>query len=231
MIRVILADDEAMALRRLERLCGALPGVEVVAACGGSEAALAAMREEPCDAALLDIDMPGLSGLDVAALRGADGPAVIFVTAHPEHALAAFGVGATDYLLKPVEAERLARALGRVRAARGPYGTAFSDPIAVPGARGLRLVRPEEISHAILEGETLEIHTSEGPLICAWTLGELERRLPERFVRVSRRALVSLDAVALLSPEEDGGAVATLRGGARVEVSRAAARALRRRLG
>ncbi len=226
MIRVILADDEAMALRRLERLCAALPGVEVVAACSGSEAALAAMREEPCDAALLDIDMPGLSGLDIAALRGPDGPAVIFVTAHPEHALAAFGVGATDYLLKPVDGGRLDRALSRVRPARGA-----GDPVAVPGARGMRLVRPEEISHAILEGESLEIHTAQGPLICAWTLGELERRLPDRFVRVSRRALVSLDAIALLSPEEDGGAVATLRGGERVEVSRAAARALRRRLG
>lgn len=201
-----------------------MPNVEVIASCSTSEEALRALREEPCDSALLDIDMPGLTGLDLAALRGADGPEVIFVTAHPEHALAAFGVGATDYLLKPVDAERLAKALSRLR-------SRSTGPLAIPGARGLRLLRPEEISHAILEGETLSIHTQAGVLVCSWTLGELERRLPETFVRVSRQALVSLDAICLLTPEEDGGAIATLKGGERVEVSRAAARALRKRLG
>ncbi len=226
MIRVILADDEALALQRLNRLVSSLPGVEIVASCATSADALSALREEPCDVAFLDIDMPGLSGLDLAALLGEDGPEVVFVTAHPEHALAAFGVGATDYLLKPVDAQHLARALARVRPR-----AASPDPLAIPGARGLRLVRPEDISHATLDGETLTIHTREGPLICALTLGDLERRLPDRFLRVSRRALVSLDAITLLSPGEDGGAIATLRGGALVAVSRAAARALRRRLG
>lgn len=227
MIRLILADDEELARRRLERLAGALPEVEIVALCATAEAALAAIREEPADLALLDIDMPGLSGLDVAALRGPDGPAVVFVTAHPQHALAAFGVGATDYLLKPLDPERLARALARVR----PRPSAAPEPLAIPTARGLRLLRPAELSHAVLDGETLLLHTADGVIYSSLTLGELERRLPAGFLRVSRRALIAIDALSLLAPAEDGGAVAHLRGGAQVAVSRASARALRRRWG
>lgn len=228
-MRVLIADDEALARQRLERLAAALPDVEVLATCASADEALAALRSEPVDVALLDIDMPGLSGLDLAALLGPDGPRVVFVTAHPQHALAAFGVGALDYVLKPVDAERLGRALDRVR--REP-AAASRDPIAVPGPRGVRLLRPDAITHAVIDGESVVVHTDGQATYTDWPLTELERRLPaDRFVRVHRRALVALDAVDLLQPNDEGGYTARLRSGATVTVSRAAARALRRRLG
>lgn len=229
MIRVLVVDDELLARQRLERLLGAVPDVEVVAACASAEEAAGVLREEAVDLALLDIDMPGLSGLDAAALMAREGLAVVFVTAHPEFALAAFGVGARDYLLKPVDAERLGRAVDR---ARRPSPAISSDPLAIPGARGVRLVAPAELSHAVIEGESVALHVGEQVLYTDWTLNELERRLPPaRFVRVHRRALVALDAVVLLEPNDEGGYLARLRSGATVVVSRAAARALRRRLG
>lgn len=228
-MRVLIADDEQLARQRLERLAAALPDVDVLAVCASATEALTALRSEPVDVALLDIDMPGLSGLDLAALLGPDGPRVIFVTAHPEHALAAFGVGAVDYVLKPVDAERLGRALDRARPSAAKLAP---GPLAFPGPKGVRLLRADEITHAVIEGESVEVHTADQVVYTDWPLAELERRLPaDRFVRVHRRALLALDAVELLQPSEEGGYLARMRSGATVVVSRAAARALRRRLG
>ena len=226
-MRVVIADDEALARQRLERLVRALPDVELIAVCSTSDEALEVLKHEPVDLALLDIDMPGLDGLELAALLGRSGPPIVFVTAHPEHALAAFGVGARDYVLKPVDADRLARAVDRARPTAAPR----VDPLAVPGARGVALIDVGAVTHAILVGESLEIHAGPRVWFSDASLSELERRLPaDRFVRVHRRALLALDAVELLRPTEDGGYTACVRGGAEVPVSRAAARALRRRL-
>jgi two-component system LytT family response regulator len=227
-VRIVIADDELLARQRLERLAGALPDVELVAICATAADALDALRHEAADVALLDIDMPGLSGLEVAALVGNGGPKVIFVTAHPEHALAAFGVGALDYLLKPVDAARLAAALSRVTATPRRE---TADPLPFSGPQGVRLVLPAEITHAVIDGETVCVHAGGRALFTELTLNELERRLPaDRFVRVHRRALVAIDAIELLEPNDEGGYVARLRDGDRVGVSRAAARGLRRRL-
>lgn len=228
MIRVLLVDDERLARERLIRLLGALPEVSLVAACERAEEAAAILASEALDLALLDIEMPGLSGLDLAGLVARDGPAVVFVTAHPEHALAAFGVGALDYLLKPVSAERLARVLERLRR---PAPPAARDPLPFPGPRGVRLVRPDEITHAEIDGETVAVHAAGQVLFTELSLNELERRLPpERFLRVHRRALLALDAVLLLEPTEEGGFLARMRDGSTVPVSRASARGLRKRL-
>jgi len=231
MIRVLAADDELLARKRLERLLGAIPGVALLEVCTSGEAVLARLGGEdpPPDLLLLDINMPGLTGLDVSSMLPVE-TAVVFVTAHPEHALEAFGVGARDYLLKPVDAERLRRAIERIQSQLKPPESppgrlAFSTP------RGVRLVRPEVVSHAVFDGNTVVVHAEGKPLFVDGSLSDLERRLdPERFVRVHRRALVNLDCVTLLAPTDTGGFVAHMGSGERVQVSRQSARQLRRRL-
>lgn len=227
-MRLALADDELLARQRLARLLGELEDLEVVAVCASGAELLLALEEEPVDAVLLDVDMPGLDGLSLAQRLQALAVPVIFVTAHPEHALMAFEVGAVDYVVKPVERARLERALTRVRAP-APQGSA--GPIALPGGRGIRLLHPDEVTHAEVDGSGVVVHTASGPVHTEWSLAELERRLPsDRFVRVHRRALVALSAVEWLEGR-DGAMVLRLRSGERVAVSRGAGRALRRRLG
>src|SRR5687767_12386695 len=106
-LRVLVADDEAIARERSIRLLGAIEGVEIAGECMNGEQVLAWLERDEVDVVLLDIQMPGLSGLDATALILEDGPYVVFATAHPEHAVRAFDVGAEDYLLKPLDAARL----------------------------------------------------------------------------------------------------------------------------
>ena len=116
-IRVLLADDEPLARRRLLRFLRAEPDVEVVAECADGQAAVAALHEHAVDVALLDVQMPDLSGLEVvAAVEPARLPVVVFVTAFDEYAVRAFEVHALDYLLKPVTAARFQAAFARARA-------------------------------------------------------------------------------------------------------------------
>ncbi|MEZ4382167.1 MAG: response regulator, partial [Nannocystaceae bacterium] len=115
-LRILIADDEALARRRLLRLLGELPGVEVAGECSSGAEVLAALDGgAEVDVVLLDIRMPGLSGIETGALFPDDGPEIIYTTAYGEHALAAFDVGAVDYLLKPIDALKLRRALERAR--------------------------------------------------------------------------------------------------------------------
>jgi two-component system LytT family response regulator len=190
--------------------------------------------------------MPELSGIEALQLFPPDGPLVVFCTAHTAHAVAAFDVGAIDYLLKPVEPARLRKALERARErdARRRYRDELArlqsrapaeaplQRLALPTRQGIVLLDPADVSHAQLDGELVTVHTTEGEVLTALSLQELETRLPaERFTRVHRRALVNLEHVVRLEPNEVGGFVARTRAGKMVEVSRQAARELRRRLG
>jgi two-component system LytT family response regulator len=243
---VLVADDEAIARKRLVRLLAALPDVVVGGECADAHEVLDRVRAGDVDVVLLDIQMPELSGIDALQLFPQDGPVVIFCTAHAAHAVAAFDVGAVDYLLKPVDAARLRRALDRARdhdarrryrdeIARLQTRTSGRSPfprLALPTRQGITLVDPAQISHAELEGELVTIHAPGGPFLSALPLQDLESRLPEdRFVRVHRRALLNLEHVTRLEPNEVGGFIARMRDGQAVEVSRQAARDLRRRLG
>lgn len=244
-LRVLIADDEEVARKRLARLLGAIPGVEACGECHDGEGVLRAVREGGVDVILLDIQMPGLSGLDAMALLPAESPYVIFCTAHAEHAVQAFDVGAIDYLLKPVEAARLQKALERARSRdsvrrfrdelerqRGQRAEPGLRRLAVPTRNGIVLVDPKDISHAVLDGELVTIHAAQGPLLTDLSLQELQARLPEgTFERVHRRALLNLEQVARLEPNDVGGYTARTHRGELVEVSRAAARDLRKRLG
>ena len=138
-LRILIADDELVARRRLARLVAALPGSTVCGEVADGEAVLDTVRAGGVDVVLLDIHMPGLSGLDALALLPAGGPHVILVTAHPDHAVEAFEHGAVDYVLKPVDAARLQKALERARSRRAP-------PPAPSPAPGEAPARPLDLS-------------------------------------------------------------------------------------
>jgi two-component system, LytTR family, response regulator len=242
-LRALVADDELMARRRMRRLLSALPDVEIVAECGSGEEALAELDRVEVDVAFLDIRMAGLSGLDVSEVAVELGVEVVLTTAHPEHAVAAFEHGALDYVLKPVEAERLATALTRVRRRLDMARVSSANPAAPSGGSALdrlplevrgevRLVRPDDISHAVLDGGLVTVWVGAESLFTELSLNELERRLPAgSFERVHRQALLNLRRVDRLKPRPTGGYLALTTDGHEVPVSRQAARALRRRLG
>jgi two-component system, LytTR family, response regulator len=232
-LRVLAADDELLARKRLERLLTAMPGVEFLGACASAEELLARLDDEDCDVVLLDIQMPGLTGLEAGALMPDGGPLVVFVTAHERHALEAFGVGAIDYVVKPVEAARLGRALDRARRrlAPAPVAGAGAPRLAIETKGGVLLLDPGEITHVEVEGAlTAVVSLAQGRVLTEMSLGKLGERLGG-FERVHRQALVNLARVRRLEPLASGGYVAHLDGGGAVPVSRAVARRLRRRLG
>jgi DNA-binding LytR/AlgR family response regulator len=233
-LRVLIADDELVARMRLARLLAALPGTTVCGEVSDAQAVLDTVRAGGVDVVLLDIHMPGLSGLDALALLPAGGPQVILITAHTDHALEAFEHGAVDYVLKPVEASRLQKAMDRARARLAPPSLepARWDRLPIPTRQGIVLVAPDSISHATLEDELVTVFTSQGDYLTDFSLQELVDRLPdEGFYRVHRRALLNLAQVTRLEPLETGGYLARTARGHTVEVSRQSARELRRRLG
>ncbi len=149
-LRVILADDEPLALQLLQALVSRQPSVEVVAACKNGRDVLKAVRNHSVDVLILDIEMPGMTGFDVVyALQGDVLPMVIFVTAYSDYAVQAFDVHAVDYLLKPIDAERMDLALDRALARRRQLESPLSDKGSVVEAAARinteqRLVSPSE---------------------------------------------------------------------------------------
>ncbi|MBE2254499.1 MAG: response regulator transcription factor [Myxococcus sp.] len=238
-LRVLIADDEQLARARLTRLLSAMEGVTLVGEAKDGEEVLTRVRAGGIDVVLLDVQMPKLTGVEAMALWPVEGPWVVFCTAHAEHAVKAFEVDAVDYLLKPIEPDRLKRALdkARQRETRETFSAAVKKHQAIPRLpvqtrQGLVLLDPSAVTHAVLEGELVTVHTKDASFLTDYSLNDLEQRLPAgRFERVHRRALLNLEAVARLEPLETGGYLARTTTGHSVEVSRQAARDLRKRLG
>jgi len=238
-LRLLVADDERPALDELIALLTADPRVgSLITASTGSEA-LRLLSTERIDAAVLDIHMPGLSGLDLAQalLRFEHRPPVVFVTADEESAVAAFDLEAVDYVLKPVRAERLERAVGRVidvLSARVPTATtelAVQPPatLAVTLGSTTRLVRRDAILYVQAQGDYARLHTVDGGFLVRVPLTDLERQWADAgFVRVHRSYLVALEHVTRL---QLGGASPTITiGAATVPVSRRLLPSLREQL-
>lgn len=244
-LRVLVCDDEMMARKRVLRLLGEMQGIEATIECESGEQVLAKLREEEVDVAVLDINMPGISGLETVMQMPEERPYIIFLTAHPEHAVQAFDVGAVDYLMKPVDDTRLATALARARkaldqgSASAPREGEDARPsagrigkLAIATHGGAALVSPDDVTHATFDGTLVTVHTAARSILTDDTLQDLEAKLPPGpFERVHRRAIVNLDHVDRLESVDSGGYVACLSTGKRVDVSRQSARRLRRRLG
>lgn len=232
--RVLIVDDEPLAVDRLRHLCAALPDVVVAGEAGDGDTALRMLADTAPDMLLLDIAMPGLSGLEVAqALEAvARPPAVVFCTAFDQHALAAFEVSAVDYLLKPVSAERLQRAVDRVRL-RPPVAEAVTwlEELWVPHRSEMIRLAIEDVSLIEAERDYVRLHVPGGSFLLHHTMTALEQRLdPERFLRLHRSAIVRADAVIRLRRDEVGTWFAVLIDGTEQRVSRSGLGAARRLL-
>lgn len=236
MIRTLLIDDEQPARERLKQLLAAHPDVAIVGEADDGVRAAEQISELAPDLVFLDIQMPGASGLDVAASLGYPRPAVIFCTAFDQYAVDAFEVSALDYLLKPVNRARLAAALDRVRTMTPAKAPANHDPaleqltsaagmtptrfLARRGARFRVVPAAEVIAFTCAEGVT-HLITAADRLTMQPTLAALARRLDaQRFFQVSRTAIVGLDAIAEARPFSDGTGEIVLANGQTMVVAR-----------
>jgi two-component system, LytTR family, response regulator len=246
MIRTLVIDDEQPARERLKQLLSAHPDVEVVGEADDGVQAAETIAELAPDLVLLDIQMPGASGLDVAASLGKPRPAVIFCTAFDQYAVDAFELSALDYLLKPVNRARLAAALDRVRASAYAHATARRDraieqltqatgmaPTRFLAKRGNRfrvVAARDVVAFTFVEGVT-HLLTATEQLSMQPTLASLARRLDsENFFQVSRNAIIRLDAVKEAKPFSDGTGEILLANGQTMIVARRRWRALLDRL-
>ncbi|HTT61483.1 MAG TPA: response regulator [Bryobacteraceae bacterium] len=242
MMRALVVDDEAPARERLRQLLAAVPDVEVIGEAANGEQAVERIGELEPDVVLLDIQMPGASGLEVAACLPRPRPKIIFCTAFDQYAVDAFELHAVDYLLKPVSRIRLARAMERVREKPELEAEADVDRVteAVHGkctrllARcggRIRIIPQKEVVYFSSEGGLTFLHTCDRKYVLDPTLNDLEDRLdPNLFFRISRGAMVSLDAVAEVLPLVGGIANVALHTGAVLEVSRRRVKELLERL-
>lgn len=253
-IRAILADDERPARAFLRALLDQRPDVQVVAeAQTGVEAVTVIEREKP-DLAFLDLQMPELDGLGVVrTVRRRFLPLIVFVTAYEEYALRAFDANAVDYLLKPVDADRLTEALTRVQdrlertelrgseatrihAAAAMYEAAaplpYLERIPVRSRDVVTLLPVRQIASIVAERELLHITTvkSEHHVI-TYRLKDLEARLdPAKFVRLGRGTLAAVDLITKVHIQSGGGYLVSLANGQELEVSRIQSRLVRERL-
>lgn len=236
-LAVLAVDDELPALEEVAWLLRADPRVAVVHTANGPAEGLRLLESQRLDGVFLDLRMPGLSGLDLARVlsRFAAPPAVVFVTAHDDAAVAAFDVGAVDYVLKPVRRERLAEAVRRVEdvvRAAGPAPDAppaADETIAVELAGRTRFVARSDVLRAEAAGDYARLHTADGSHLVRVPLAALEDRWGSAgFVRVHRSHLVAVSHVSELRTEP--GRVVVVVGGVEIVVSRRHTRQLKERL-
>lgn len=241
-IRVLIVDDEPLGRERLRMHLKDIVGVSVVAECAGGTSAVKSIVADKPDLVLLDIQMPDLDGFGVVEelrRRRIEVPMVIFVTAYDQHAVRAFEINAVDYLLKPVQVDRLVEAIERARARLArpdPEGWSRSlgELLATARAGGYlqqievrthgraEYVGVREIAWLKADGNYVEIHTAERTHLIRETLAELEGRLdPGIFLRVSRSALLNLNHVCRIQNAGRRGHEAVLDDGTCVPIRRA----------
>ena len=252
-LRALVVDDEAPAREELTWLLGRDPNVGSVRSAGSVSEALRALELEPVDVVFCDIKMPGLDGLDLARVlaRFAQRPHVVFVTAYDEHAIDAFDLRATDYVLKPVRAERLAEAVRRVVHAvamstqvsarmpaspapdaavdSGGGADANDETIAVELGGVTRFVQRSQVRYVEAQGDYARLHTDTSSHLVRVPLTTLEERWSSAgFVRIHRSTLVALPHVDEI--RVDGGRCSVRLGERELQVSRRHTKDLRDRL-
>jgi two-component system, LytTR family, response regulator len=226
MIRVVVVEDEPPARRQIVDLLRELPGIEIAAEAEDGRSGLAAIAQHKPDVVFLDVEMPHLRGNEIVPLLPAPRPAIVFVTAHAQHAVEAFASGAVHYLLKPISLIGLAQALSRVRPATDPLQKEWLR-IPVRRRSGTRLLKPCEVEALTAELGDSVAWTAEGRLPVDGSLGHWEARLSEHgFLRVHRNALVRLDAVREVTVDDE-----LLLGCGRLAISRRRMDEVRRALG
>jgi DNA-binding LytR/AlgR family response regulator len=256
-IRVLVCDDEPLAVRRLSSMLSRLPEVEIAATASNGREALDLLPHLDFDLALLDIEMPEIDGFDVVeamtsgALMRQDVPLIAFVTAFRRFAPKAFDSGAIDFLPKPVRLARLEQTLARAREAmagrqarrrlidlqgkldelrdnRDPYREAH---IWVPRRGENMRVDLDQVDRVVAEGPYVRLHVESNSFLHRQPISLIESKLdPARFLRVHRSHLVRIDYITAIRRTVHGGAELVLRDGERVPVGRKYSRAVRRRV-
>jgi two-component system LytT family response regulator len=242
-IRVVIVDDESLARDGIRLRLEREADIEVVGEFASADAALERLPDLSVDVMFLDVQMPGLSGLDLVERSGVDAvPAVVFVTAYDHYAIRAFGVRALDYLVKPYDDERFAEMLERVRARLGELrdGTLGrqvrqalarlgSDPtaegdatrVAVKTEHGVTFVRTDTIDWIEAARDHVRLHAGPDTFVLRRTLSSMLETLDaRRFVRIHRSAVVNVDRIVELQPFFHGEFIAVLKNGRRLKVSR-----------
>lgn len=251
-IRALIVDDEPVARRGIVRLLAREQDVDVIEQCSDGAGAVAAITRRAPDLVFLDVQMPELDGFGVIEAVGAQRmPAVVFVTAFDQHAVRAFDAQALDYVLKPIDPERFHRAVERARLHLGRGDEDFVRRVALaldtikrgdtrryPARLAIRsdgrvrLLDIDEVDRIVGAGNHVEVHAGPQRHLLRESLTRLEARLdPERFVRVSRAAIVGIDHVREVQPLFDGDFVVILKSGAQTGGSRRYRTALERLLG
>jgi len=220
-MRVLIVDDEPPARARLRRLLDSMQDVEIAGEARDGEEALAQVTALAPEAIFLDVQMPGASGLDVAASLADPAPAVVFVTAFDQYALQAFDAAAVDYLLKPVEPERLARAVQRLRKkVAGASARLAPAKLLIPDRGRTHVVPVADILWLEAADNYVVVHTADRAPLMRRPLGALLADLGEAFIRCHRSAAVALAHVVAVEPLEKGDATIRMHGDSRVPCSR-----------
>lgn len=233
-IRALIVDDEPLAREGIALLTEADPGLEIVGQCADGRSALEEIRALRPDLVFLDVQMPGLDGLEVlAGLRPEERPAVIFVTAHDRYAVRAFEIPAVDYLLKPFDDARFHAALGRARERilgsaapaprRGP-----SDRAAFKVGDGYLFFDTAEIVWIEAQGDRVRLAAGGHTHLARESLQSVERRLdPQRFLRVHRSFLVNAARIKRIVPAFYGDYDLIMSDGAKIRIGRGSREALK----
>ena len=232
-ISVLVVDDEPLARCNLTLLLGQEPGIGSIEECASGAEAVAAIRRRMPDLLFLDVQMPECDGFDVLELLGGDRPpAIVFVTAHDEYALRAFEAGALDYLLKPFDDARFARALARAREKIAYQASHRQAPrrLVVKAPGRLLFIHVSDVDWVEAASYYSCLHVGSETHAIRRTMAELERDLGDDFIRIHRSTIVNLDRVAGLELQSSGEYAVVLSTGVRLRLSRRYKQALQSRL-
>jgi two-component system LytT family response regulator len=240
-LRVLVVDDEPMAREGVRRMLAEDPAIADVRTCAGAAEALRLLEAGEVDLLLLDVQMPGMSGLELIEAHGQQRmPVTVFLTAYDRYAIEAFEAGAVDYLLKPFRDERFARAIARARsqveqrrlaAAGAPAATPPLERLIVRSASGMTFVPIGEIDWIEAADYYAVVHARGVQHLVRMSLRQLIRALPrDAFVRVHRRAIVRIDRIRSIRSDRAGLLEVELVGGTCLPVSRRLREPLRSRL-
>lgn len=233
-MNILIVDDEPLARSRLRRLLENTPGYQCVAEAANAKQAMAALGQYEVDIVLLDIQMPGETGLEFAAslLKLPLPPAVILVTAHPEHALAAYEVAPADYIVKPVSQKRLEQALQRVgRGNRAQLVAPLQAKISYQLAGVTRQVELSKVFYFLADDKYVRMVFDGGEALLEQSLQQLEQQYSVMLQRIHRHTLVNWQRFESLNLQTDGKYRIKLQGcDATLDVSRREASRLKQLL-
>ena len=236
MFKTLIVDDERLARAELKRLLSQHEQIDVVAEAANADAALDLLKSHEIDLVFLDIQMPGMTGIELAEHIDSD-IRFVFCTAFNQYAVDAFTLNAVDYLVKPVNPERLAQCIGKFQHDSEQQGAMSDNAHFLPDEHGIllkfgdinRIVKLAEIERFESVGNHCAVYTPHGKSWVHSSLSKVEIRLdPERFFKASRSDILRVEAIDRIEPGiKTGVFVAILKSGAEVEVSRRQAQSLR----